>query len=379
MPAVKQARRTETRVSVANWRHNIRALRAHLRPGVKLMAVVKADAYGHGLVPFSLAAQQEQVDWLGVALAEEGRSLRQSGVTLPILVLGALNHQGMLEAARHSLTVTVADAPSVYRAQKAAVETNRALKAHMKLDTGMHRIGAGSESDVRAILLALAASPMVKLTGVFTHLADADSPDPAYTDRQLEKFSALCASLPDGLLRHTAASAATLHRPDAHFDMVRPGICLYGCPPVETDIPLKPCLSLYGEVVFVKDVAAGAGIGYGHTFVTDKPIRVATIAAGYGDGYRRALSGKARVLIGGISCPVLGRVCMDQFMVDASNADGIAVGQQATLLGGEGEAAITAQELAGLADTITYEILLSPSARVPRKYDEPEWEAADAR
>lgn len=371
MPAIEQARRTRSLVSVRHWRHNLRSMRAFLPPHVRFMAVVKADAYGHGLIPFGLAAEQEGVDWLGVALAEEGRGLRAAGIKLPILVLGALNQQGMLEAANHGLTVTLADMGCVQRAQWAAAQTGRAVEAHIKLDTGMHRIGVREEEELDAMLDSLSAHSTVKLTGVFTHLSDADNPDPAYTSRQLDAFRRLSSRMPAGILRHASASSATLIRPDAHFDMVRPGICLYGCPPVETEVNLLPCLSLMGEVVFVKDVPAGTSIGYGRAYVTDKPTRVATIAAGYGDGYLRAFSGKARVLIRGISCPVLGRVCMDQFMVDASNVPAVAVGEDAVLLGKSGDDSISAQELADYADTITYDVLLSPTARVPRHYDEP--------
>lgn len=370
MSALENARRTRGIISVANWCHNLQAMRDFLPPQVKMMAVIKADAYGHGIVPFGLAAQQEQVDWLGVALAEEGRVLRQAGVKLPILVLGALNQDGMRIAAEHALTVTVADLGCVQRAQAAAAELGCTLDAHIKLDTGMGRIGANDEDSLRAILIALEGNPQVKLTGCFTHLSDADGPDPAYTDAQLQRFRALSQLLPEGVLRHTAASAATLSRPDAHFDMVRPGICLYGCPPVATDVELRPCMSLLSEVVFVKRVPAGTSIGYGRTHVTNKPTTVATIAAGYGDGYRRAYSAKARVLIGGVSCPILGRVCMDQFMVDASAVDDLKVGDEAVLMGAQGNDSITAEELANYAGTITYEVLLSPTPRVPRSYEE---------
>lgn len=370
MSVEKCARRIRVQVSVANWRHNLGHVRRLLAPGVRLMAVVKADAYGHGLVPFGLAAQQEGADWLGVALAEEGRQLRQAGIHLPILVFGVLNQPGMDMAAAYRLTVTLADPGCVVRAQAAAEKARLPVEAHLKLDTGMNRIGARTRDEVDAVLSALRVAPLVKLTGVFTHLSDADGPDPTYTDGQLKAFDALCAPLPAGLIRHAAASSAVLTRQDSHYDMVRPGICLYGCPPVATQASLKPCLSFIGEVAFVKEVPQGSSIGYGRAHVTAKPTVVATIAAGYGDGYPRALSGKGWALIRGVSCPVLGRVCMDQLMVDASQVPGLQVGDDAVLLGSQGKGSITAQELAWHAGTITYEILLSPTPRVPRQYDE---------
>ncbi len=361
-------RRTSSLVFLNNLRYNIAALRRHVGPKVKVLLVVKADAYGHGIIPCSVAAQEEKVDWLGVALAEEGMVVRQAGITLPILVFGALNAEGMDCACEHDLTVPLPDARSVYLAQSAAKKHKKAVDAHIKLDTGMNRIGARTPQEVQDILDALAACPRVKLTGVFTHLANADGEDRAYTDMQLQRFQQLRAPLPQGLLVHMAASGGAMFRPDTHFDMVRVGTALYGYPPEGSPVAFKPCIRISAEITFVKHLQPGESVSYGCTYTANNPIKVATIAVGYGDGYPRALSNKGRVLIHGQSCPIIGRVCMDQFMVDATEVDNVQPGETAVLIGHQGEGFIGANELARTIGTVTYDILLAPGSRIPKRY-----------
>ncbi|MGI6636081.1 MAG: alanine racemase [Christensenellales bacterium] len=364
-----ELRATRLCVHVGAYRHNIAMLKAVCAPAA-LMAVVKANAYGHGLVPMARAAIEAGAQWLGVAMAEEGVLLRRAQCDAPILVLGLVNAKGAQACVQHGLTMTVADVTCIEQAQHAAEQAGTAAYVHLKLDTGMGRIGTRTPAQVAECMSALQRSPKVQLTGVYTHLADADNPDPIYTDAQLARFAFLRGMLPNGLITHTAASAAALARSDTRFDMVRIGIASYGYAPVPTELPLQPCLSWTAEVVFVKDLAPGDSVSYGCTFTAGRPMRVATLAVGYGDGYPRALSGRGRVLLHGRSCSILGRVCMDQMMVDVSHVPQTKPGDSATLLGRDGEEAIDANELARLLDTIPYEVLMLPKQRVPVIYDE---------
>lgn len=361
-------RKTSSVVSLPNLRENIRRLRDHVGPKVKVLLVVKADAYGHGIVPCSQAAQREGVDWLGVALVEEGMTVREGSVTTPILVFGALNWDGMEAAARYDLTVPLPDVNSVQLAQRAAEQAGKPINAHIKLDTGMNRIGARTKEELLAILDALKHAPMVQVTGVFTHFADADTPAREYTDFQLARFREMLKLLPEGLLIHAAATGAALFRPDAHFDMVRLGTGLYGYPPEGSPVAFKPCIRIAAEISFVKTIQAGESVSYGCIFTAERETRVATVAVGYGDGYPRALSNKGRVLVHGVSCPIIGRICMDQFLVDVSHVPGVKPGDEAVLIGEQDGAFIGANELARTIGTVTYDILLSPGARIPKSY-----------
>lgn len=361
-------RQTCAYVNLAAYRKNLRAIRAEIGPGCKLMAVVKADAYGHGLVPVAAAAREENVDYLGVALVEEGIALREAGNSLPVLVLASLSRESTAAAVEHGLTMTVFTAQQVRDAQKAAEACGLKADIHIKLDTGMNRIGVKSGDELREVLASIRESGAVRLCGAFTHFASADRLDSDMTDRQLERFEDLRAMLPKGLLLHASGSSALLTRPDARFGMVRAGISTYGYSPVKTRVRLEPILTWFAEITHVKDVAPGESVSYGATMTVQEPIRVATLAVGYGDGYNRLLSNKAEVLVNGIRCRVLGRVCMDQVMADVTQAGPVSAGQLAVLLGGEGSAFIGADELAGLIGTISYDVLLSISRRVPRVY-----------
>lgn len=362
-------RQTYARVDLSQYQDNLKAIRSCLRPGVLLMAVVKADAYGHGLVPSAFAAKQAGIDALGVAIAEEGIKLRQAGMDLPILVLSSLQAQSTLEAVRHGLTLTCFTPEHLQNAAAACYASGLTSDIHLKLDTGMNRVGVQDEEHLQSLLDLLATLPQVHLRGAFTHFSCADSADPAFTNAQLACFKRFTALLPQGILLHAANSAALLTRSDAHFGMVRAGICSYGYPPVATNLPLLPVMSLLAEINHIKDISKGDAVSYGAAFVANGPMRVATLAMGYGDGYHRAMSGIAQVLINGVRCPVLGRICMDQVVVDISQAGPVRVGEQAVVIGNQGDASITAEDLAKWAGTISYEVLLSLTNRVPRHYN----------
>ena len=364
-----QYRKNVRIIDLAVLRENMRALRSAVPQTVKLLAVVKADAYGHGAVPVAREALKNGADMLAVALVEEGAELRQAGITAPILCLGATSPDEAVGGVREGITLTVCSPDMVRQVEAACVAEKRDAHVHLKIDSGMCRIGCRDEQEVAAVLSALADAPHVHLTGTFTHFADADGASDDFTREQLARFTALTAKLPANILRH-AANSASIHRyPEAYFDMVRAGISMYGYPPVESRLKLRPFLTWKTEVTYVKDIAAGDTVSYGRTFTAEKPMRVATVAVGYGDGYHRAVSGKGCVLIGGRRAPILGRVCMDQLMADVTEIPDVHAGSEVVLLGRQGSESIDAEELAAWAGTISYEVLLAVTSRVPRIWE----------
>ena len=364
-----QYRGTYIQVDLSAIGRNAAKLKRAVAPA-KMLAVVKANAYGHGLIQTAQVALKNGAEYLGVAIPEEGETLRQAGITSPILVLGAVNALGAAASVRLGLTQTVFDPERVEMLEEAAVRQGREALAHLKCDTGMGRIGVRNEAEMRAVLDKIAACPHVRLTGAFTHFADADGAGEAYTRLQIARFEEMRKLLPKGILIHASASAAAARYPEARYDMVREGISLYGCAPVAQEIPLEPALSWHTEIAYVKTIAPGECVSYGCTFRAQRETRVATLPVGYGDGYHRALSGKARVLIAGKECPVIGRVCMDQIMADVTGLapEDAVPGAPAVLLGKQGGNEITADRLAAWAGTISYEMLLSATARVPIIY-----------
>ena len=347
------------RIDMAVIAQNIRSIKAALGRDVRMMAVVKANAYGHGLLAVAKTAARCGVDYLGVAVPEEGVALRENGISLPCLVLGNISAQGAKMAARYQLTQTICDAAGVQCLQRACEEEKTTAQVHIKLDTGMSRIGARTSEDVAEILCALKKADRVRLTGAFTHFANAG--DAASVKKQYQRFAALIQPLPREILLHAAASEAALKYPDMRLDMARIGIAMYG----GEGEGLQQAMRWETQIAYVKDIQAGDCVSYGGTFCADGPMRIATIAVGYGDGYLRAFSGKGCVLIHGVRCPVLGRVCMDQTMVDVTHVPEAAQGDEVVLLGSQGEARITAQEMAQWADTISYEAFMLHAGRVP--------------
>lgn len=367
--ALPDSRGTCLRVDLNAIAHNARVLRQLLGDGVAMMAVVKANAYGHGLIPVARTALDNGAEALGVAVPEEGRRLRQAGIAAPILVLGNVTAAGAEISAEEGLIQTICDPDGVSAMQKACRCTGRDASVHLKIDTGMNRIGARTEKDIREVLRELEKADRLHLTGAYTHFADADNPDDTFSRQQFECFMRLQQILPDGILLHAAASDASLRFPWARLHMVREGIALYGCVSGERDPGLRRAMSWETRVAYIKEIDAGDTVSYGRTFTAPGPMRVATLPVGYGDGYPRSCSGRAGVLLRGRLCPVLGRVCMDQMMVDISSVPQVHKGDTAVLMGTQGGQRITAEDLAGWAGTISYEILLSPHTRVPVIYD----------
>lgn len=351
--------RTLAEIDLGAVRHNVRALKSRARDA-RLMAVVKADAYGHGSVPVSLAAIEAGADSLAVVTAEEGAELRVAGITAPILVFTDLLPQKLLLARQHCLDVT---AHSVQSARRIASVPG--LKAHLKVNTGMNRWGVEPHEvgEARGILGD-------HLAGIYTHFASADS-DAETTRLQTERFDAVLADQPlGGLLVHAANSAALLWHPKSHHDCVRPGIALYGLHPGGGDPAeegLRPAMSLKSYVADVRRLLPGDGVSYGLTFRAGEATFAATVPVGYAEGYRRALSGEARALIRGRRRPLLGRVTMDACVFGADG--GVGVGDEVVLVGEQGGEKVSAEELGRLGGTINYEITTGINPRrVERSY-----------
>ncbi len=355
--------------------HNILAAKAGLPEGTRMLAVIKANAYGHGLCEVGKHLDaDDSVSMFGVAICEEGMRLREAGVEKPILILGVTDERHWDAVVRCDLTAAVFTPEQVYDLSAAAKKAGKNASVHLKIDTGMHRIGVPSEEALRAVLDAFERCPNVRMTGMFTHFAKSEN-DPDFTALQAKRFdSAVAAVRARGFspIVHAANSGAILGAPASYsYDMVRLGIAMYGCHPngkAGNDCGLIPALSLVTHISNLKTLGPGEGISYGQKYVTTKETVVATLPIGYGDGYKRCLSGKADVLIGGRRCPGIGTICMDQLMVDVTDVPDVKLGDEAVLLGNQGSERVTADELAELADTISYEILLSISDRVPRVY-----------
>ena len=345
---------------------NMRAIRAEVPARARLLAVVKADGYGHGAVTAAHSALAGGADMLAVASVDEGCKLREAGIKAGILVLGAVTASDVEDGVRAGLTQTVCSPEMVRLCAEAAEAAGMTAEVHLKVDTGMGRIGVRTMEERDGVLEAIGKARGVRLTGAFTHFSDADGDDSgmAYTEEQFRTFLEMTEGL--GVIRHCANSAAIHRRPDMALDMVRAGISLYGYPPVETGIHLEPCMRWTAKVSYVKDVPEGTYVSYGRTYITERRMRIATVTCGYADGYHRSASGKAEVLIRGKRAKVLGRICMDQMMVDVSDIEGVLPEDEVVLMGRDGEDSITAEDIAKWSGTISYEVLLSVGSRVER-------------
>lgn len=360
-------------VDLAAVAHNIGVMKSHIAGDAKFLAVVKADAYGHGAVPVAKRAIEAGADFLAVAIPEEGIELREAGVDAPILVLGGIEPEAAEAVVRYDLTQVVFDEARVRALAAAGEKLGKTAQVHMKFDTGMSRIGIRDAEEAKALTALIDSLPGISLTGCFTHMATADeAEDGGRTLRQIGQFFALCEAVqsvhPGKLIRHCANTASIFCYPQGHADMVRGGIALYGCPPVPQAEGLMPTMRWVTRGVYVKTIHAGDRVSYGGLFEAKQDTCVMTVPVGYADGYRRGITGKGCVLVRGQRAPILGRVCMDQLMVDVTGIPGAAIGDEVVLLGAQGDACISAQEMADWVGTIDYEILCSPGKRVPRVY-----------
>ena len=367
--------RAVARIDLGAIRHNAgRLVRA--AGGARVMAIVKADGYGHGAVPAARAALEGGAAALGVATVAEAETLRAAGIDAPLLVMGPLARREWARAAAVAAEVAVWTPEAVARAADAAAGGSRA-RLHLKLDTGMGRLGARPE-DVAALAGAAAADDRVEVAGLMTHFATADETEgenAAFMDEQLLRFRAAAAGLRARFPRaalHAANSAATFREPAAAFDMVRCGIALYGCSPFggdPADLDLRPAMSLVSYLAATKTLLSRESAGYGRAWRAARGTRVAVVPVGYADGYSRALSGRAEVLARGRRVPVVGTISMDQLTVDLGPGGEDEVGEEVVLLGVQGAERVTAEELAALRGTINYEVVCAVGARVPRVHE----------
>lgn len=367
-------RPTQAIIDLAAIRHNVRLLSSCLKPGTSLTAVVKANAYGHGSVAVAKAALSAGAASLAVAIPEEGAELREAGIAVPIFVLGLILPEQADVAVKYRLITPVCTGESAAALSTEAMRQGRRAYVMIKTDTGMGRIGT---DPVQAALLTaeVAKMPFIEIMGIFTHMAAADADNKAYTNEQLRLFQQALQILKEKKFNlpyvSAANSASIIDLPSSHFNLVRAGIALYGLPPsdeMHNRPKLLPAMQLKTRISYIKQVDAGAHIGYGCTYTAAQPTFIATLPVGYADGYNRQLSNKAEVLIGGVRHKLAGRVCMDQIMVDLGPVCNANIGDEVVLFGRQGQEEITVTELARLAETINYELVCAVSSRVPRIY-----------
>jgi len=368
--------------------HNVSELRRITQPEARLMAVVKANAYGHGVLAIAERALQSGADLLGVARLNEAMELRKAGFEVPVLIFGFTPPEVADKLFEFDLTQTVYAFETAEALSRVAVANGKKIKVHLKVDTGMGRLGLlsdklrssapGNDSSDDAIREAESIARLngLELEGIYTHFATADSLDKSYAKKQFDIFMDFLNTVRlAGLeipIRHTANSGAIIDMPETHLDMVRAGISLYGLfPSDEVDksrISLKPAMALKARVVHLKNVPAGFKVSYGCTHETQKPTTVATVPVGYADGYSRRLSSRGQMLVSGQRAPIIGRVCMDQTMIDVGHLPEVAIEDEVVVFGNQGDASITVDEIAAGLDTINYEIVSALTARVPRVY-----------
>ncbi|MFA5038395.1 MAG: alanine racemase [Candidatus Omnitrophota bacterium] len=366
-------RQTWVEINLAAVAHNYRALKRSLPRGTKIMAAVKANAYGHGIVEVSRKLVECGVDYLGVASLDEALVLRKNLIHSPVLNLGAFLKNDAEAMVENEVTATVTDYPMARLLDRVASRLKKKARIHVKIDTGMGRLGVW-HSEADEVILKLCRLPHLSIEGLYTHFPVADS-DEAFTRSQITMFCALVTKLEiKGVripLKHSANTMAVVGYKDAHFNLVRPGLAVYGLYPkdgVQEKIDLKAVLSFKTRVVYLKEVARGRSISYGRTHITGKDTTIATLPVGYGDGYNRLLSNKGRVLIHGKYCPVVGVVCMDQTMVDIGHLKDVRLEDEVVLAGSQKGHIIRIEEIARLCHTIPYEVVCWISPRVPRVY-----------
>ena len=369
--------RVKAVISLDAVEQNFREMRKNIAEDTKMIAVVKADAYGHGAVPIAHLIENHDYIWgFAAATAEEAVHLRQAGITKPILILGIVFDEYFPELVQYDIRPAVCEYDEAKKLSDEAVLQNKTVHIHIALDTGMTRIGYADIPESVEEIKKIAELPNLEIEGMFTHFARADEYDRSPAMVQLERYQDFSKRVEEAgvdiPLHHCSNSAGIIRVPEANLSIVRAGITIYGIYPsseVERDIvKLAPVMELKSHITYVKDVPAGAAISYGGTYVADKKKRVATIPVGYADGYPRQLSNKGWVLIHGKKAPILGRGCMDQFMADVTEIDNVKKGDEVTLLGRDGDEFISIEEMGDLCGRFSYEFACDISPRVPRVY-----------
>ena len=358
--------------------NNIKSIHEKQGEGLKIMAVVKSDGYGHGALPIAKCLEEKEfIFGFATATAEEALILRRCGISKPIMILGYTFPYAYEDMIREDIAFTVFRKDMLEEISALAVSLNKEAKVHIKVDTGMHRIGIRPDGEGLTFVKDVLSMPGIKAEGIFTHLANADAEDKADAYKQVEQLKAFISQIEAECgytfpVRHCFNSAGLMEMQDETFNVGRVGISMYGIWPSDEMqkglMDLQPVLSLHSKIVYIKDLPAGSPISYGGTYVTEKETRVATVPVGYGDGYPRGLSNCGSVLIRGVRCPILGRVCMDQFMVDVSALPQIKEGEVVTLIGKDGNEEITVEQLCDLYGGFRYEMICDIGKRVPKEY-----------
>ena len=364
-------------INLDNIAHNVKEIRRVTNKNAEIMGVVKADAYGHGVFEVTRTLLANGVSRLAVSMLDEAIQLRREGIEVPILVLGYTDPARANEILENDVTQSVYSHELAQALSKEAVRQGKKVKLHIKIDTGMSRIGFMPGYSAVKNVMEIEKLPNVIIEGLFTHFASADERDRDYTLMQFEKFMSICCELQRiGIhipVKHCANSAGIIEYPEMHLDMVRPGIILYGMYPsnevCKDKIDLKPAMTLKANIIMVKEIEQNTPISYGRIFITERKSKIATIPIGYADGYSRMLSNKGRVLINGQFAPVVGRICMDQCMIDVTDIEGdIEVGDEVVLIGEQGQRNISVEDVAETIGIINYELVCIVGKRIPRAY-----------
>jgi alanine racemase len=372
-------RATRAEIDLQAFRHNFQNLRNHISPQVLTMAVVKADAYGHGALPCASVAVECGADYLGVGVIDEGIELRKSGLDAPILILGSIFPNEAEDLVRHDLATIVCTLPLAKTLAKEAGKQNKTASVHIKVDTGMNRLGILPDN-LPVLLNQIRILPNLKIEGVSTHFSSADDEVLSITQAQLKKFEAAlaCFKKDDMPLIHCSNTSALFKFPKSHFDMIRPGLILYGAlpsPSLQTVLsektnlsPFQPVMQWKSQIILVKSIAKGQSVSYSGSFTTQRDSLIATLPIGYADGLHRSLSNKIDVLIRGKRAPQVGNICMDMTLIDVTEVQDVAEGDEVVLFGRQDGQTITVDEMATKGGTIPYEILCNVGKRVPRIY-----------
>ena len=372
---IKEYYRVKAEINLDAIHENVANAKALTKPGTQLMAIIKADAYGHGAVMVAHTLE-DVADAYGVAILEEGIELRQSGINKPILILGYTPAPLYPAMIKYDIATAVFEYDMAKKMSDTAEKMGKKAKVHIKLDTGMSRIGFKQDEESLEAIKKISKLPGIEIEGCFTHFATIDEKDKTKAMKQFERYMDFVKKIEDAGIKipvkHVSNSAGIIEKPEVNLDMVRDGICVYGMYPSEevdkTKLKLTPAMEIKSYVSFVKTLEAGVEIGYGGTYTTTKETVVATIPVGYADGYSRALSNRGRVLIKGKSFPIIGRICMDQFMIDISSKPDIKQGDEVTLVGRDGDEYISIEEVADMSYSFNYEFVCDIGKRIPRVY-----------
>ena len=374
-------RATRAEINLKAFRHNLQTLRKYLDPKIQIMAVVKADGYGHGAVPCARTAVESGADYLGAGVIEEGVELRESGLNAPVLILASIFPDEAEDLVKHNLETILCSEPLARELSKEAVKQNKTVSIHIKVDTGMNRLGISPE-ELPQLLEQIHDLKNLKIEAVSTHFSSADGEDLSITQKQLEKFQTALAFLKQSGVKvpmvHSANSSALFKFPESRFNMVRPGLILYGALPSpslqtvfdreENLSPFQPVMQWKTQVILVKSIAKGQSVSYSGSHTTQRDSQIATLPIGYADGLHRLLSNKMDVLIGGKRAPQIGNICMDMILIDVTDIPNVQAGDEVVIFGRQGDQMILVEEMALKGQTIPYEILCNVGKRVPRTY-----------